>query len=496
MTEDRPDPRPARRDLYVFWGGFILIVALYIGMLVPRTYYQVYVDDPSWYYVSAKSLAEGKGYRYISHPDNPPASEYPIGYPLLMAPVIAASGNDMDGIYNVRVQNAVFCALWVIITFLYLSRRIPPLYAAFSALIIGAYPYVVIWSSFIASEWSFCVLFFLMLPMIEHLKRIESPARAHALALLIGVIMAYMVLQRSIAVTIGAGVGIYFLVHRRWTWLAAFLVGGALVAVPWLQWSITHKGEAASRYTQQFLQEVSLTTPLNNLKLILVSTVPQIFFPSFETNIAHRLGGPWIAGVLGTLLVGLWLIGYVRRIRDRELDAWVVTPYMALVIVWPWDPWRFMIPLLPLFFWQGYVGATIVGDWLQRTGRTALYERGRKLAVPLLALSFLSAFPVDVMWIRLLQKYHHHGGPEAAKTWQNNELAHAWVRDNTPPDAIIITPHSQGLYLFTKRQAATYYSVEMIEKTVATARRMNRPAYIYCFERRSAAQAYLNSTLR
>ena len=46
-----------------------------------------YFHDDSIYLVTAKSLAEGRGYRILSFPGEPPQTKYPPLYPALLAAV-------------------------------------------------------------------------------------------------------------------------------------------------------------------------------------------------------------------------------------------------------------------------------------------------------------------------------------------------------------------------------------------------------------------------
>ncbi|HOK48481.1 MAG TPA: hypothetical protein PLK67_21220, partial [Bryobacteraceae bacterium] len=57
-----------------------------------------YFHDDALYYVSAKSLAGGAGYRIASLPGEPPQTKYPPLYPALLAGVWRLSPNSPENL--------------------------------------------------------------------------------------------------------------------------------------------------------------------------------------------------------------------------------------------------------------------------------------------------------------------------------------------------------------------------------------------------------------
>ena len=79
---------PTRRAQLGLGLGLLLLAILYFLRLGRPTLNPAFGDDNAIYLVSAISIAQGSGYRLINFPTDPPASFYPVGYPLILSLVL------------------------------------------------------------------------------------------------------------------------------------------------------------------------------------------------------------------------------------------------------------------------------------------------------------------------------------------------------------------------------------------------------------------------
>jgi hypothetical protein len=141
-------------------------------------------------------------------------------------------------------------------------------------------------------------------------------------------------------------------------------------------------------------------------------------------------------------LAGLALAGYVTCVR-RRLGAreFFIPLYLGMLLVWPVGgatP-RYLLPLLPLVFIYLGQGTHFLAE---RVG-----ERwGRRAAVGL-AATVLIAYVALYARVGFGPLRHGVERPEA-------QALFAYVRDNTPPDAVLVFSKPRALALFTGRRAS------------------------------------------
>lgn len=75
-------------------------------------YVGTYMDDAN-YVILAESIAEGRGYRQINYPDAPLETRYPPGYPVVLAPIIALVGNNLN-LLKLPSVIATSLAVWLV----------------------------------------------------------------------------------------------------------------------------------------------------------------------------------------------------------------------------------------------------------------------------------------------------------------------------------------------------------------------------------------------
>ncbi len=151
------------------------------------------------------------------------------------------------------------------------------------------------------------------------------------------------------------------------------------------------------------------------------------------------------------LMVGSWLalIGLLlarrRQLRWLGLIFWSFAPYtLFLITYWHANEERYFVPLVPLLVLLAAAGLWAIHDSIARVARGWL----RPLA--LVTLAALLVLAVQPGWVEIRDKISPSG--EAAD-WQADLAAFAWLREHTPPDAVVMTRVPWQLNFHAERPA-------------------------------------------
>jgi hypothetical protein len=94
---------------------------------------------------------------------------------------------------------------------------------------------------------------------------------------------------------------------------------------------------------------------LLNTRTYLTAGLPGAIIPSqvqltyVNTPEALRLGAPW-AGA-DVIIAIILIAGLVRHLwQQRGLAEWYVVIYVGIALLWPWEPTRLTVPLIPLLW--------------------------------------------------------------------------------------------------------------------------------------------------
>lgn len=350
VATNRPSAGWSRPTAWLF--GAVAAVA-YLAVTSTAA---ILVSDEAFYVGLARSIATGEGYLF----NGAPHAEYPPGYPLVLAPLVAALGVDVRALalYTTGWGLLALTAVWVWVR----ARRASPWFAALFVLSTGALAHL----TWIGSEALFVLALFGLLALTER-------ARTHGVAwvTLIGTcaLGAALPAARSVGVALLLAAPVTLWVMWRRGALAsagarvvgAALVGAATYQGAW-QWWIGRHGSSDSYYDLLILRdphEPDLgTVGLLELPVRLVQNLGAQLTRSVELVINVVRLDPFLLGPLqiGLLVLVAW--GVRRELaRENPLAGWLFAAYVLVQLSWPFDEGtRFMMPVLPLillFAWRG-----------------------------------------------------------------------------------------------------------------------------------------------
>lgn len=345
-----------------FWGGAAITALAVFGAWANTDLNAPPRYDGAGYAVLAESLASGRGYREIDHPDAPRHGHFPPGYPLTLAALWRATGgrsvSAAHGLSMVCTAAATL-AVW---------RWFRTLYRPGVACLLGL-ALAVNWTwgrngGSIQSE-----PLFLLLEALAWLAAVRADRRGGVAAgLILGVLLAACALTRQVGAALAAALVLNLIVRARRTAALASAVTAGVLVVPWVVWlaAVRAPGQAGLFTADNLPGQVA-----SQAVFYLQRTPDQWIGPVVEigTVFPHRPIVWTLVNAWAALAAGLIALGLVRTLRTSRRRAAGLSALLtlALLLVWPFtEAGRFLIPLVPCLLVGAVEGLSAVGDWMTR----------------------------------------------------------------------------------------------------------------------------------
>ena len=308
-------------------------------------------QDDSLYVTTAKSLAEGRGYRILSLPGEPYMTKYPPLYPFLLSLVWRL---DNQFPQNLRWVMLIQWLIWLaFLTTLYLTARFLAkdnnLLIHTTLLLAAVAPAFVYLSASIMAESLFAAL---VLTSIVTLGADAKTTKTQAFWA--GCAAGAAFLTKSAALPLIAAGLLSLALRKRWVQgvLYALPTVGSLVA--WRHWTHTHRLETNDVNLLYYLDYVEFykhTTAFSDL-LLLVNTNVSALIESVGRLVVfteHDYKPIRLVLVVVGMFASYSTVVYLRRTKSSYIQ-WFFLLYCIQSLLWNYPPnERFLFPLLIVF---------------------------------------------------------------------------------------------------------------------------------------------------
>ena len=404
-------------------------------------------QDDGLYVVLAKSIATGEGYRFLNIPGAPNATHYPPGYPLLLAALWKLYPVFPQNITLFKFVNALLLGVAAILACGFARSRLAlgPRTTVVTVLLFTICVPTVLLSVMVLSEPLFLVVLFVALGLAERL--VEKPTLRRAIAA--GLVIALLAQVRTLGALALPAVGLVLLWRLQWRWAGVVVVTGGLAMLPWQLWVGAHAHEIPTVFSGKYGSyggwladavrsdgpSFLAATAMHNLRAL----------AAYGWEMTATAGLHVAVRYLASIASGVLLIGGVARLAHRApVTAWFIVAYLGVVLLWPFDPVRFLWGIWPLL---GMSFALAV-EWLVADRPLA----GRWIG----ALYLARAVPVALLVGYLVYNVSGFQGRVIDQTQQSvanraQPLAE-WVAGNTQSNAVLVTDDDALLYLYTGRR--------------------------------------------
>lgn len=471
--------------------GFVMFLAVYLLRL--DRVVGMFMDD-AWYALLARSLATGQGYTLINSPTPGISPLYPPLYPLLLSVAFRLYPQFPNNILLLKAVSIVAMLLAGVVTCFYLVRYRK--WQTWAALLVGIvtvlHPGLVsIATSSLMSECVFTLLQMLALVTVERCLNKKEAESGWLWGGLAGITCSAVFLTRSMGIGLVAAALLYLLMKRMFRPATAFTVCLLLVIGSWTFYVQTHKPSAAQRaevnsyivrpYSEQFRDrlagdesqgQITLSDlparVWDNLSSIAGRDVGGILLPSFYPALNQGLGeyGNGLQLMLSLLACLLTVTGYVVSVREKITMAEIALPLsLAIIIAWPFPPYRFLLPSLPLLLLFFLRGVGVCWRLHQRFSR-AMEQVVSTDVLPWGALNGAAIVLVMICLFGngsyLVRKYANDPQvhPRMMRVFGEQEAILKWTAENVPQTETVLTTNPALVYLYTSHHTTTYNNPE------------------------------------
>jgi hypothetical protein len=447
-TDVRDEPLPLAQALRTFAPLLAAALVCAVAASIVAPYPVGIFHDDGVYLVLAKAIASGNGYRYLHLPGAPIATHYPPAYPLLLALLWTLAPRFPGNLTIILLTNAALLGLvaWGSARFLISRLQWPP-FAATAFALVGTLSLPLIQlTTLVLSEITFLALLFLVLTRAER----SVASRGTSLQdLLLGTAAGSLALVRAHGLVLVAALAFVLAVHREWRRAALTIAGAAIVLAPWQLWVALHEAVLAptlrgsyGSYTTWFVDGVT-----GGGLPFLAHTVAR---NAAETAalLADRFA-PWQMGMVRlvplTFALVLLVLGAFRLRRRAPVTIAFVSAYVAVTLLWPYTPWRFIWGVWPLVLLLAVEGAAGVVRWSPDRQPTRIVRHALLAVLALLCLGLTRAEVLayrDRSWAAPVRDATRSIAPVMR-----------WISQNTNPHDIVVADAEPLVYLFTQRPA-------------------------------------------
>jgi hypothetical protein len=471
-------------------SGFT-IASLAVGLILVGTIYALRLDrvvglfvDDAWYTLLAKSLATGQGYQLINSPSAGIMPVYPPVYPFLVSLAYRLWPSFPDNtllLKSVSVM-AMFGVGWASYKHFTRDREWPHLLSLLCALVVALTPGLVfLATSSVMSECVFTCFQMLAIVAIESGVRAKDGNRQLRNVALGGALAAITFLTRSIGLAvIGAGF-IYLLKERKWKPAAVFIITSLIVAAPWTIYSRTHRPPAELRTEQGGMIVQDYSSQLwqrragdNSSGTVGVGSLPDRMWANVMKIASNNVSmifapplyrSPKISGeetlekgtqvrVLSYLLSLMMLLGFALTLRRRIALAEFITAFtLVITLLWPWDTFRFLLPLMPFLLYYLLEAIRGARDLVQQKFETKPpVHPWRALLVAAGLILTLYVYDHAVYIAKRSDLSRAEYLPWRA-IFDENQEALNWIREKSPENAIVASLNPALVHLYTGRKS-------------------------------------------
>jgi hypothetical protein len=444
-----------RRALVPFLLSIALVPSAWLAWHSRDAPHLGYFHDDSLYWVSAKSLAQGGGYRIQSLPGEPYQTKYPPLYPLLLAGIWklcpAFPGNLAAAVLCSWLMLAM-CLAVACVAFRDLGAEPGRAWVLCAALALN--PYYALCGISLLSELPFACLLLGALALIE---RARGPSGGVGLAAIAGLVASAAFLTRSAGLLLLVAGPLAFLLRGKYRRAMAFMLAMLPGVAGWTMWTQAHhlaRTDAVALYYTNYLGYYAHEISTGNLARVLWANFDNLL-SAIGGMLVFGLGDSFAAKSVARVLAIAAIAGAVRlrRLPGATVYLLFTAGYLLTLAAWNYAPdQRFLVPVFPVLL------AGFATELVRLTGRLreAFVHRaaGERMVAGAVALAL-----AGLLWLAGMGAYRGLFSvlprfvAERREALADQRLAYQWIATRTPADAAVLAYQDPILYLYTGRKA-------------------------------------------
>lgn len=432
------------RGAAVLAGG-VLLVATLVAWWASMPYVVGVWHDDGVYALLGRAIATGHGFHYTQLPGAPAATHYPPLYPLVVAAVWRVAPSFPDNIAAFLAVNAMLVGVAALGAFRFARTALAwrderaaafALAATLTTPVLALSGAVLSESLFLAGLW----------PALAAAERAVRSDGARRDAIIAGAAVGALMLVRTHAVALALALGCVLVAQRRLRHAVWAAGAAAVLVLPWQLWAVAATPRvqaplagAYGSYLGWFaagVREGGLAFALATVRI----NLGELWLLAQDRVVVADASLPRLLAALS--LVVFTAAGSWCATRRLPATGWFLAIYLAVVVVWPYTPWRFLWAVWPLVVLFAVLGARWMWDALPVPAARTLVAAAAGLVVFGMARTEARAYATRA-W----------SAPALQAGAQITPLV-AWVGRNTRPTDVVLAEGEQVISLFTGRRAA------------------------------------------
>jgi hypothetical protein len=450
-------------NLFFPMNGRKALVTLFLLLLIPVYWIELntpavgYYHDDGIYVVTAKALAEGKGYRILSLPGEMVQTKYPILFPALLAIVWKICPRFPENAIFLKMVPLIGTFFWVWMLHWFFKEKDKNDHSSTGIILITlASPWIVFFSVTVLSETFFALFCTGALIFLYRLEENTGDKEGRVL-FFASVFSAAAFLTRTAGLPLIIAGTVSLFLRRKYRSGLLFFFLCAVIVLPWILWQIIFHTENSGTYAYYS------SSSYRNWNLLAHYTLEQKSIV-LATNFLWLVISPirllalgyvnlYLDYILSIAATGFFIIGFRTDLRKGVKSIHLfLTLYYGMLLVWLWVPVRFIIPIFPFWLYFTYIGfKQILGIGSIKDRTFAIVNRGFILILCLIL--GIGLYTSSLQTLHNQKASIAYIGEKTSDDWMEFHSLLDWVRENTPNDSVLIGMLDPAIYLYTGRKA-------------------------------------------
>jgi len=467
--------RPSAVQTVLF--GFLLVVALCLSLKDYESFQLGTYRDDSCYVVLAESIAFHGDYGLIHVPGDPHPTHYPFGFPWLLSPFAKAFPDDPGSMKWLSLGATLLNAFLLFWGWPHLSRSRSFWWGLGIAALYLVSPVVVGHTRMVMSEPIFTSLLLLGLILCErYLAGLPSRPLAHFLA---GIVAFFAFAVRGIGITLIAAIGVRVLMlpvsfASKAKRLLFFVLGGIfLFLVAMATTPVTFHDLIPTEYAAKFgdsevwgepgIEEKMIPRMMGAVRDYTKQHVKEMILPigggQRERELGRRLGVPHLPLLTGIAIGAMVFLGHLSLWRKRGLEPSATVlefSYLGVLLIWPWRGGRFLYPFQPFLVYYALWGVKLLVGGVRHFRFIPVHMK------PILVNGSGAAFFTLLLLLSLYKSFSEDR--DSLQYVRDLRVGSTWLRQNSPPDAVVMAEQPQSIYLYSRRKTVLIPRVSSLEE--------------------------------
>ena len=445
MTAVALEATPVRISGATLLAGAVVVVAAIVAWWAGVPYVVGVWHDDGVYALLGRAIASGQGFHYTHLPGAPAATHYPPAYPLLLAAVWRIAPSFPDNIAAFLTLNAVLAGVAALGAYRFTRARLEWRDETAAAFALGTAltTPVLALSGAVLSEPLFLAALWPVLAAADRAAGLHDDRRETLVA---GALVGALMLVRTHAVVLLVALVLVLVTRQRPRRAAQAMAAAAVVVLPWQVWTVLATPRVAAplegaygSYVGWFVagvREGGLPFLLATARINLI----ELWLLVQDRVVPGNL--PVARTLAAVLLLAFVAVGARSLARRAPVTVWFLAFYLAIVVVWPYAPWRFLWAVWPVVLLFAATGAWYLWQLAHASWTRALVALS--IALPAFGM-------VRTEWNAVATRAW--SAPALQAGAQITPLV-AWVGRHTRSSDIVLAEGEQVISLFTGRRAA------------------------------------------